>query len=185
MVGDILFALWFFIPAGVANMAPVLASKVPILNSYNAPMDFGLTFQGKRVFGAHKTWRGMVTGIIAGTLTVLVQQWLIRTYGWFEVSAREIDYLNMSALLLGPALAIGALLGDAVKSFFKRRNNVQPGQVWLPYDLIDHIVGAAIFALPFVVFAWWIYPVVVVFWLFANLMISYAGYLLRIKERPI
>lgn len=184
MVSEVLFALWFFIPAGIANMVPVLVAKVPGLKNLEAPLDFGATWHGERVFGAHKTWRGLIAGIVAATITVFAQQWLTRELGWFDGSAAEINYLGMSAWALGLAMAVGALGGDAIKSFFKRRNNIKPGQVWLPYDLIDHIIGAALVALPFVVFAWWVYPVVVIIWLFVNVAISYLGYLLRIKERP-
>lgn len=184
MIEDLLFALWFFIPAGVANMAPVPVAKMPVLKKFNTPLDFGATLGGRRIFGANKTWRGLVAGIIAATIALGVQQWLVQKYGWFASSADEIDYLKLPVLLLGPAFAIGALGGDAVKSFLKRRKDLAPGSVWLPYDLIDHIVGAAILALPFAVFAWWIYPLVVLLWMFFNLAISYAGFLLGIKERP-
>jgi CDP-2,3-bis-(O-geranylgeranyl)-sn-glycerol synthase len=184
VLSEVLFALWFFIPAGIANMVPVPIAKLPVLKRFDTPMDFGATWHGERVFGAHKTWRGLIAGIIAATLTVLAQQWAVRELGWFDGSAAEIDYLDMSAVVLGLTMAIGALGGDAIKSFFKRRNNIKPGQVWLPYDLIDHIIGAALVTLPFVVFSLWVYPVIVVIWLFANVAISYFGYLIHIKERP-
>lgn len=184
MLDTILFALWFFIPAGIANMIPVPIAKLPILSRLDAPLDFGATLGGKRVFGPHKTWRGLIAGILAAVLAVWIQQWAVREYGWFSATAAEFDYISLPVWLLGTALAVGALGGDAVKSFFKRRRDIGPGKVWLPYDLIDHIVGAAILALPFVVFAWWVYPIIVVLWLFANVSISYAGYLAHIKERP-
>lgn len=184
MIETILFALWFFLPAGIANMAPVPISKISVLKQWNAPMDFGVTWRGRRLFGAHKTWRGLFAGIIAAAGTVWLQQYLTRKYGWFAGSSSEFAYLSQPWPLLGLALAVGALGGDAIKSFFKRRRDIKPGSVWLPFDLIDHIIGAAFMSLPFVVFDWWVYLVVVAVWPFANLAISYAGYCLRIKERP-
>jgi CDP-2,3-bis-(O-geranylgeranyl)-sn-glycerol synthase len=185
MLDHILFALWFFIPAGFANMAPVLIAPLPVLRDLNAPLDFGRSWRGHRIFGAHKTWRGLIAAIIAGTLTFWLQQWLVSEYGWFSGLAHEINYTHLSVWALGLAFGIGALGGDAVKSFFKRRVGIKPGSVWLPYDLIDHIVGAAILTLPFVLFDWWVYPIIVFLWLFINLAISYGGYLLHIKERPL
>ncbi len=185
MLETVLFALWFFLPAGTANMAPVPTAKVPGLRRLNAPLDFGATWRGRRVFGAHKTWRGLVAGIIAAVATLGLQQYLVRTYGWFGSAAGDAGYLALPTVWLGVLFALGALGGDAVKSFFKRRRNIAPGQVWLPYDLIDHIVGAAIVAAPFVLFEWWVYPVVVFIWLFANLAVSYSGYLLHLKESPL
>jgi len=185
MPEDILFALWFFLPAGVANMAPIPISKVPGLSRLDAPMDFGASFRGVRIFGAHKTWRGLAAGIIAAILTLWLQQYAVESYGWFAERATSVDYLSLPTVWLGVVFAVGALGGDAIKSFFKRRRGKAPGQVWLPYDLIDHIVGAAVLAIPFVLFDWWIYPVVFVIWLFVNLMVSYTSYLLHLKERPL
>lgn len=184
MLDEILFALWFFLPAGMANMIPIPIAKVPGLRRFETPLDFGATFRGYRVFGPHKTWRGLIAGIVAATLTLWLQQYLASHSMWLQPFEDQVDYTSLPTLIVGPLLAIGALGGDAIKSFFKRRRNIAPGKVWLPYDLIDHIVGAAILVLPFVVFAWWVYPIIVAVWLFANMTISYAGYLVHIKERP-
>lgn len=185
MLSELLFALWFFLPAGMANMIPVPIAKIPGLRKFNTPLDFGKTWRGVRVLGAHKTWRGLIAGIVVGILTVWLQQYLVHEYGWFASQAAVTDYTALPILWLGLAFALGALGGDAAKSFFKRRQNLGPGAVWLPWDLIDHIIGAAVFALPFVIFAWWIYPAVIIIWLFANLFVSYIGYWIGIKESPL
>jgi CDP-2,3-bis-(O-geranylgeranyl)-sn-glycerol synthase len=184
MLNEILFALWFFLPAGLANMIPVPVAKIPGLNKLNAPLDFGTTLNGKRVFGANKTWRGLIAGIIIATLTLWIQQHIIVTHEWFGELVMKFDYDLLPTLALGPLFALGALGGDAIKSFFKRQRGIAPGSVWLPYDLIDHIVGAAIVALPFVAFSGVTYIVVITVWSGLNLAISYGGYLLHIKERP-
>src|SRR2546428_10204618 len=53
-------ALWFFLPAFVANpMAVVFGGGTPI--------DFGRTLRdGERLFGGGKTWRGPVGGTLSG-----------------------------------------------------------------------------------------------------------------------
>jgi hypothetical protein len=55
---DILFALWFFLPAGLANAAPVFANKIPGSEWLAVPIDGGKHFRGKRITGNHKTIRG-------------------------------------------------------------------------------------------------------------------------------
>jgi CDP-2,3-bis-(O-geranylgeranyl)-sn-glycerol synthase len=185
MLEEVLFALWFFLPAGVANMAPILAAKMPLLREWEAPLDFGRTFRGKRVFGSHKTWRGLVAGIIAAMLVLWLQQYLVREHGWLASQAAAVDYTALPVVWLGLAFAVGALGGDAVKSFLKRQHNIGSGKAWLPYDIIDHIIGAMVLSAPFVLFAWWIYPVVFVIWAGANFGISYASYKAGIKARPI
>ena len=66
------FALWFFLPAGLANGAPVIANKVPLINKWITPLDFGKTWGGKRIFGSNKTWRGLVVGGLTGGVASLV-----------------------------------------------------------------------------------------------------------------
>lgn len=185
MISEVLFALWFFLPAGVANMAPVLAAVLPGLRRLNAPLDFGVSVRGKRLFGSHKTWRGLVAGSIAAIVVLALQQYAVREYGWFARPAEAVGYTMLPTVALGAIFAIGALAGDAIESFIKRQRGIAPGKAWFPYDVIDHIIGAAILTAPFVLFAWWIYPVVVSVWLFATLAVSYAGHWMRIKERPL
>src|SRR6266487_2676688 len=59
-------ALWFFLPAFVANpMAVVFGGGTPI--------DFGRTLSdGERIFGDGKTWRGLLGGTSSGALLGLV-----------------------------------------------------------------------------------------------------------------
>ena len=48
---DLLFVLWFFLPAGLANMMPVFTAKLPLLRTLDFPLDGDATFHGKRAFG--------------------------------------------------------------------------------------------------------------------------------------
>ena len=54
-----------------------------------------------------------------------------------------LDYSNW--LSIGFLLGIGAITGDSVKSFFKRRFNIKPGKPWIPFDQTDFIIGALLF----------------------------------------
>lgn len=49
-------------------------------------------------------------------------------------------------LSLGLLLGLGAVSGDAVKSFFKRRLGIAPGRPWVPFDQLDFQVGALLLA---------------------------------------
>lgn len=159
----------FFLPAGIANMMPVLVAKVPFLN---VPMDFGYSFRGKRIFGDHKTWRGFLFGIIGAVLATYLM-WGVP----FGTSYRDV-------IMIGVALGVGALLGDAVKSFFKRQLNIKPGGSWVPFDQVDWILGALI-AVHFLV-----QPQPKEVWITALLLfgllhpvINILGYVLRIKKK--
>lgn len=130
--------LYFFVPAYLANMAPVVARGH--LEWLAGPMDGGWTWRGRRVLGDHKTWRGLLAGIAVGALTFAAQRWL-----WQRGIAHELallDYGACDAWLPGALLGLGAGLGDAVKSFFKRRIDIAPGGSWLVFDQLDFMVGA-------------------------------------------
>lgn len=38
------------------------------------------------------------------------------------------------------------MTGDAVKSFFKRQRDMPPGSSWFPFDQLDFVIGALVFA---------------------------------------
>ncbi len=150
----------FFLPAGIANMMPVLVAKVPFLN---VAMDFGHSFRGKRIFGDHKTWRGFVFGIFGAGISGVILAFGFKT---------------------GTILGAGALLGDAIKSFFKRQIGIAPGKSWVPFDQVDWILGALI-AVHF-----FVQPQPTEVWIAALLLfgllhpvINIFGYVLHIKKK--
>jgi len=185
MFKDILFALWFFLPAGCANATPIFLAKIPFLAQYDAPMDLGHTFHGKRVLGSHKTWRGLIGGIIAATLVLWLQQVLVGHTSWAATLTKEVDYTQLPTLILGPLFGLGALLGDAIESFFKRQRGVAPGQGWFPFDQTDYIIGGAVATAPFVHLHFLQYVWLLLLWLLVHVIASYLGYLAKLKERPI
>jgi len=83
-----------------------------------------------------------VTGTIAGTVVYELQV-AAHAAGWFH----EITLIDTPAhpLLPGFLMALGALVGDSVKSFFKRRVDIAPGESWLFFDQLDFFLGASLF----------------------------------------
>lgn len=127
--------LWLILPAGVANMIPPLAAVW--WPKWDEPMDGGLKFRGKRLLGDHKTIRGLVTGTVGGVVTFGLQKYWLRQY----CSGIElVDYASLP-MYTGFLMAFGALMGDTVKSFFKRQSSVPSGESWFPWDQIDWVVG--------------------------------------------
>lgn len=185
MLSDILFALWFFLPAGAANLVPVFAAHIPAIKKFDAPIDAGRMFRGKRIFGEHKTWRGMITGIIVGTLVLALQQYLFAEFSWVRSFAGEVDYSTLPTLLMGPLFAIGALGGDAIESFFKRQRGIAPGNGWFPFDQTDFIIGGAIATMPFVTLGIWQYAWLLILWLGVHVISTVIGYFLGFKKTLI
>jgi CDP-2,3-bis-(O-geranylgeranyl)-sn-glycerol synthase len=134
---DVAAALWFIFPAYCANAAPVIFGG-------GQPMDFGkLFFDGNPLLGSHKTFRGFLAGLVVGTLVGLLQTLL------FENLLFQYGPQFRYDIFLGFVLSLGALTGDLLESFIKRRLNRSPGSSLPVADQIDFILGAFLFSLPF------------------------------------
>jgi CDP-2,3-bis-(O-geranylgeranyl)-sn-glycerol synthase len=170
--------IWFMLPAGFANMAPIPAAR--LLPSWNAPLDCGRSLGGTRIFGDHKTVRGLVIGVAVGALVFLAQEWL-----WARSEPiRSISVLNYASApaWLGAWMSFGALVGDLVKSFFKRRLGRKPGAPWFPFDQIDWIVGALALSWPFVALSPAFAGVSIAAALILSLLMKWVGFVLRLGD---
>jgi CDP-2,3-bis-(O-geranylgeranyl)-sn-glycerol synthase len=181
---DILLAIWFFLPAGLANVAPVLAMKIPLTNRLAYPLDFGKSIGGKRIFGDHKTFRGLIFGIITAIVVVWLQIFAFNNYGFINNNI-NIDYTRINPLILGGLLGFGSLAGDALKSFFKRRTNIKPGSSWFPFDQIDYIIGGVLFSLAYIQLSAWVYFWILLIWFLLHPISTFVGYLFKLKDSPI
>src|SRR5690242_15016556 len=110
---DVLFVVWFFLSAGLANMALIFAAKLPLLHRLGFPLDCYTTFRNKRLFGSHKTVRGLISGIVVGVLTAYLQVFLYVQIPLIR-SFVSIDYTAINPFLLGLLASLGALTGDAL-----------------------------------------------------------------------
>jgi len=128
---NLLYAIWLIFPAYVANASAVLfKGKIPI--------DFGKTWRGKPIFGKGKTWRGLAGGVAAGMMVGLLMNLAYPSFG---------D--GMEAFLVLFCLSFGALAGDLIKSFIKRRIGKERGEKWLIADQIDFLLGSFLFSFLF------------------------------------
>lgn len=124
----ILQSIYFMLPAYLANMMPVFLKRFPI---GNFPIH-------EKMFGSHKTYRGLVSGALTGILIALLQKY-IHTF-FPQLSIVPFDRFSYSeTALIGLAFGGGILLGDLVKSFFKRRLKIAPGGRWMPFDQLDFL----------------------------------------------
>lgn len=181
---------WFFLPAAAANMSPVFVQRVwPRLGT---PIDFGKTFRGKPIFGSHKTWRGLIAGTIGGGLLFLLQWYTqsvveVVTLWPFDASKEavvEFGYAGVLPIWFGFGMGFCALLGDAIKSFFKRRVSVQPGKPWFPFDQIDFILGAALFSAIFIDFTPLMWVLMLTVGPVLHILINRIGFALKLKDVP-
>lgn len=178
MIGELWFAFWVFLPAGIANMSPILANYIPILNKWNTPVDLGITWRGQRLLGENKRWRGAVIGIVVGALVSAIQY---TPDIYYQASINSIG----SALFSGALLGFGAILGDIVESFFKRRRGVKPGNSWFPFDQTDYIFGGLACWLWYVNINMKTIAYIFVIYFILHLVTRYFGYKLGINDKSI
>lgn len=163
----IIKALYFFLPAYFANMAPVLFKWLP----------GGIPIYEKW-FGKNKTWRGLVMAVLLGGFIFYLQQ-LAYNYGFVQWAL--IDYSDFS-LVLGFLLGAGAILGDLVESYYKRKAGLKPGERWLFWDQLDFVFGGILLS-----FFVYVPPVEVVGILLIaspllHIVVNHLAYYLRIRK---
>lgn len=111
---------------------PVIAGGLNLCPSLAKPIH-------AKWFGKSKTYRGFIFGISAAFIINLIPF----GFGFYDIhkSAALIIFFWTTF-----TLSAGALLGDLVKSFFKRRMGIQSGRPWPPFDQLDYVIGALLFS---------------------------------------
>lgn len=184
MISEILFILWFFLPAGLANVAPIFAARIPFLNTLSYPLDCYKTLGRKRIFGDHKTVRGIISGIIIGILVVFLQK-----YFYIHIPLIHhfvfLNYASFNPIIIGTLFSLGALSGDAIKSFFKRQVGIDSGKTWFPFDQLDYIIGGILFTFPVIPLPISDYGILIILWFLLHLTSSFIGYHLSLKKDPL
>jgi CDP-2,3-bis-(O-geranylgeranyl)-sn-glycerol synthase len=132
--------VWLVFPAYIANSSAVLFG-------HGKPVDLGRKMKdGRRIFGDGKTWYGLLGGTLAGV-----------AFGFGQVVGSGIQYPNHhwgygpapNAYLIAVLIPLGALLGDLLGSFIKRRLGRSRGESIAILDIYDLILGVFILLIIF------------------------------------
>jgi CDP-2,3-bis-(O-geranylgeranyl)-sn-glycerol synthase len=130
-------ALWLMAPAYLANPAAQITGG-------GLRMDLGRNARdGRPLLGPGKTWRGLAGGCLGGlaigSLQVAGASLAGSTSLSFDPSGGPA---SPASFLVVFALALGALLGDATKSYAKRRLGLERGARLPLGDQYDFVLGA-------------------------------------------
>lgn len=175
-------SIWLGLSAWIAN-------AIPVLGGGGKPIDGGRNFRdGRRILGNGKTVRGFVVGIFFGTLTgigqFLAAPYLRPVLSQFVTITPEMDYVLSISVPVAFLLWLGALTGDVIGSFIKRRVNVKSGDPSPFLDQVGFIIMALIFAFPLMMPS----PVFVMILILTTLGIHWLsnalGYVLGLKKNP-
>ena len=133
-------------------------------------MDLGKKFSdGKPIFGKNKTFRGFFSGLAVGTAIGFMESLVFKYH-----------------ILFGLFLSLGALFGDLVGAFVKRRLGLAPGDLLPIVDQVDFIIGAILFSIPICLqtWSWQLVIAVLIITPPIHLLTNFAAYKLGLKSNP-
>ncbi|MDD2756123.1 MAG: CDP-2,3-bis-(O-geranylgeranyl)-sn-glycerol synthase [Methanothrix sp.] len=123
-------AFWLMLPAYLPNNCAVLFGG-------GTALDFGMTFHdGNRMLGDGKTFRGTMAGTLGGIIIGLLLNHLAPNLG---LPSFGLGFGQLPVLV---GLSFGAMLGDIVAAFFKRRMGLKRGAQLFIIDQLDFVVGS-------------------------------------------
>ena len=174
----VLTTIWLLIPAYTPNNFAVLVGG-------GRPIDFGKNFiDGKRILGNGKTVRGFIGGLAGGILCANLQYALEKLFNFKIYSI--LSYSEFFMLTF--SLSLGAIAGDSIGSFIKRRLGVERGEKLPVIDQLTFLFVAIILASTQASF-WKIfdYKIIIVGILITpvlHLLTNYIAFKLKLKEVP-
>ncbi|MEF8826102.1 MAG: CDP-2,3-bis-(O-geranylgeranyl)-sn-glycerol synthase [Halapricum sp.] len=124
----VVIAFWAMLPAYVPNNAAVLFGG-------GRPIDGGRTWGDRRLLGDGKTWRGTAGGTLTGVALALALN---------AVRPAAADVLGIALpefpVVAAVTLPAGAMAGDILASFLKRRTGRERGAAFPGIDQLDFVV---------------------------------------------
>jgi len=182
-----LAVLWVLLPAFVANaIATIPGGRGP-------PMDFGRTWarDGRRILGTSKTWSGFLFGGFVAMPVGLLEAWLILLAPPNLALVPRLAATVAAAVPVVALLTFGAMSGDALGSFVKRRLGRPSGARTLlldqlPFVLVPIALGFALYPSLFVpVFVSWEGVLwLLVYTLGLHAFFNWIGYKAGLKKVP-
>ena len=170
--------LYFILPAYFSNGAGLLFGG-------GMPVDFGKSdSKGIRWIGDGVTWRGLIGGTFIGIITGIIQGYLgpgiIANFGQF-ITTPIVTSIS-EGILVGFLLGFGALLGDAIGSFLKRRLGIGRGKPAPLLDQLDFLIVALILVSFVVKLSLLVVIIAIVLTLVIHLLANTGAYLLGLKD---
>jgi CDP-2,3-bis-(O-geranylgeranyl)-sn-glycerol synthase len=182
-----LAVLWLLLPAYIANAFATLP------RGRGPPMDLGRIWRrdGRRILGPSKTWSGFLFAGFAAIPFCLLEAWLILLAPPFLRLVPVLAPTVLAALPLAAILTFGAMSGDALGSFVKRRLDRPSGTRTLlldqmPFVLVPIAVGLAVYGPLFWGVFGNLYGIVwlLVFTLGLHTVFNWIGYKAGLKKVP-
>ncbi|HLD62972.1 MAG TPA: CDP-2,3-bis-(O-geranylgeranyl)-sn-glycerol synthase [Candidatus Norongarragalinales archaeon] len=170
-----------FVELFILVLPAFVSNAVPVVFGGGTAVDFGRNFaDGKRVFGDSKTIRGLLSGIVAGTAVGMLLAFAVPFLPWISLQGK---------FLLAFLASAGAMAGDLLGSFVKRRLGAPPGSQYFLLDQLLFLIialGLVIWAEPafFALLNGWDVLALLVLTYFLHLFFNGVAHKMRLKKVP-
>jgi CDP-2,3-bis-(O-geranylgeranyl)-sn-glycerol synthase len=177
------YVIYFMLPAYLANVSALVFGG-------GKPLDFGRNFRdGRRIIGNGVTWKGTIIGTLIGTLIGILQGSVSAYYGnvfslipGITIIQGPIPTSILQGAIIGLFLGGGALIGDAVGSFIKRRIGIERGKAAPFLDQLDFVIGALVFASLIVFIPLNMIIIILIISIVLHLLTNMIAYLIGMKD---
>ena len=181
-------ALWIFLPVVGAPLLHVWVLRGDLLRGLKRPLDGGLRFRGRRLFGDNKTWRGallMCSGVLLATVVLSLWPW------WWDRLPEDIR--DAGPVLYGFLLGLGVVVGELPNSFLKRQLDIAPGSQRSSWsgraitllDQGDLVIGIWIALLPIWTMPVWLAAIAFAAISAIHAAINVVGYAIGARAAPV
>lgn len=163
-------AFWLIAPAYAANAFP------PLLKG-KRPVDCRKSIGNNRILGDGKTVEGtaggILFGILIGSLQILGYNYIPKEWG-----------LAAMTLPLAFLLSAGAISGDIIGSFLKRRLSIESGRPLFPVDQLDFLLFSLLLASFIESISIWIALILIILTPLVHKTANIIGYIIGVKKNP-
>ena len=186
-------AVFLVLAMSLAGILHVLWLRAPLSQRFAWPVDCGLTFRGRRLFGANKRLSGFMVLPPAAAASFALLGSLYKTMptsitdGLWPLST--VQYAG-----LGMVCGLAFMLAELPNSFFKRQLDIAPGQappqrplrwVVMLVDRMDSVVGVLLVASALVPLSVATWMLVLAFGSVMHAVFSIVLHVLGIKARAL
>jgi CDP-2,3-bis-(O-geranylgeranyl)-sn-glycerol synthase len=169
-------ALLIILPAYAANGFPPLARG-------HRPIDMKRNWLDKnRIFGDGKTFEGFGFGLFAGFVIGALESYL-----YPDLNSYAMQYgvkLPLINLYIAFLIALGALSGDLIGSFLKRRLGLKRGADVPLLDQWNFIIGAVLFVYWFTDITIWMFLIMLLITPIVHRVANIIAHKIKIKKEP-
>jgi CDP-diglyceride synthetase len=186
---QVLQLAYLLLPLLGGALANGLCIRAGWLRRLAVPLDGGIRFRGKRLFGPNKTVRGIVVAALGNMVVFGVQSTALHSIDWLR-ACEAFDYTSVNGWWFGMVMGMAAGLAELPNSFAKRQLDIAAGgpgrgaagAIFYVVDQVDVLAGV------WPVWGWVVQPTVtrvllsVVLLFFAHQGVTLVGHALGLRR---